>query len=1089
MRVYLLIGLTLFTACQSPEYPFIKSSETLFSPVIDSGVDFNNTITESSSFNYLFYESLYNGAGVGVADFDGDGLEDLFFCGNQVADRLYRNQGELHFEDVSSSAGILDDGGWSSGVAIADINADGLPDIYVCRFMLEDVAKRKNLLYINQGGMIFKESAEAYGLADEGYSSQASFLDYDKDGLLDLYVVNQPPNNSAARQALPEDSLYRFTDRLYHNEGSHFEEVTEAAGLIERAYGHMALCSDLDGDGWTDIYVTNDFDEPDFLYINQQDGTFRNEALEQLQHMSNFTMGADIGDIDNDGLQDIFTADMVAEDNKRLKTNMSGMNPKKFNALVERGYHHQYMFNTLQVNRGHGHFSEVAQLAEVQATDWSWSALMVDLDMDGLKDLFVTNGLKRDVRDNDFNIARRKRVQELKEEAEREGRTGIDVNPLELLALSPSTPISNYVFQNLGDYHFRKAMDPWGLTQKGMSHGAAYADLDNDGDLDLILNNMDEPASILENKREAYVDHHWLQVELKGSMPFGTKVELRQGDKLQMMEYQTVRGYMSSQSGIMSFGLGEDTGPVSIKVLWPDGKQQVLADVPFDERTALDYQNASASDDLEVKEPPYFMDVSLLDYRHQENAFDDFKTEILLPHRMSTLGPAAASADVNGDGREDVFIGAAKGMTGKLFLQTAEGFKEGPALPASNRYEDTGACFLDADGDGDMDLYVVSGGNEQRLDLYDYQDRLYLNDGQGAFKDATTKLPNITSSGACVKPYDVDGDGDLDLFVAGRQVPGKYPYPAKSYLLMNEGGRFSDGSAKLPAELREGGMITDALWSDLDGDGLVDLCVVGEWMPITFYHWEDGALVKTHEVPHSTGWWNTLSALDMDGDGDDDLAIGNLGLNIKYKASPEAPFEIFSKDFDGNGSNDIYMAYHQDGNCFPVRGRECSSQQLPFVKEKFPSYNAFSEASVYEVLGEDTAGALNYKVEQFASVFLMNEGKGQWRMVDMPFQAQFSTVNSILKLDVDKDGTMDLLLFGNQHDREVETTRSDASYGLLMRSDGKGQWDVVPQWRFGIYEGGDVRHALALDWNNKGLIITVNNDDETRCFVENQINE
>jgi len=1089
MRLFLFLFTVLLCSCSKEQKPFTKSAEVLFQAKEDSGIAFSNTITESSSFNYLFYESIYNGAGVATADLDNDGLEDIFFAGNQVSDRLYKNLGGLKFQDITLESGILADGAWSSGVAIADINGDGLKDIYVCRFMLEDSALRQNKLYINLGELKFKESAAEYGLNDAGYSSQATFLDYDKDGLLDVFIVNQPPNHSASRIDLELDNSYAYSDRLYHNDGGIFSEVTASAGLLDHAYGHMAIASDLNSDGWTDIYVTNDFDEPDFLYINRHDGTFKDMSHEMLQHMSNFSMGADVADINNDGLLDIFTADMVAEDNKRLKTNMSGMNPKKFQALIEKGYHNQYMFNALQLNQGNGHFSEVAQLAGVSATDWSWSALLADLDQDGNKDLLVTNGLKKDVRDNDFNIARRKRVKELQEEAKAEGRTGIDVNPLELLALSPSTPLSNYVYQNLGDLHFKKAMQEWGLDQKGMSHGAAYSDLDNDGDLDLVLNNMDAPASIMENKRESYLDHHWLQITLEGNMPFGTRVEVLQEERLQVMEYQVVRGYMSSSTGVMNFGLGTDGSPVDVRVTWADGNMQELKGIALDQRITLDHAHSFNSSPLLAKKKTLFSAADLIDFKHSENEFNDFLTEILIPHRMSRLGPCIVTADVNGDGTEDVYIGGAKGSSGALFLQQAEGNFLSHIFPDGRRFEDTGAAFFDADGDGDMDLYLASGGNEDRKDLFVYQDRFFLNDGQGNFKDASTKLPFIKTSTSCVRPYDFDGDGDMDLFVGGRQIPGKYPYPADSYLLQNEGGYFKDVTATLAPEFKQLGMVTDALWHDRDGDGKADLTLVGEWMPITFFSQNEGKLSKTGEVEHSRGWWNCIQAIDLDGDGDEDLALGNLGLNIKYKASPDAPFEIFSADFDQSGNNDIYMAYHQDGTCFPLRGRECSSQQLPFVKERFPSYDEFSKASVYEVLGADTAGALHYKAEQFASVFLINNGSGKYLMENMPIQAQFSAVNVILKADVDHDGVPELMLFGNRFDREVETTRSDASYGLLLKKNKQGKYSALKQSVFGIYAGYDVRGAALIPWNKKGLIITVNNDDTVRCFSENQINE
>lgn len=1070
--------------------PFEKTSETLFhlTDPKETGIQFSNYIKEDKTLNYMFYQSIYNGAGVAVADLDNDGLEDIYFAGNQSADKLYKNSGSLKFEDITQQSGIQEDKGWSSGVSIADIDGDGLKDIYVSRFLLEDSTLRVNRLYMNQGDMQFEERAEALGVDDNGYTIQSAFLDYDKDGDLDLYLVNQPPNHSSRRIAMKGKIDYGFTDKLFRNDGNSFSEVTEEAGITNYAYGLSAITSDINDDGWPDIYVTCDFDEPDLMYINQKNGTFKNMADEQLQHMSNFSMGADIADFNNDGLKDIFTADMVAEDNKRLKTNMSGMNPKKFYALVNSGYHHQYMFNALQLNRGDGHFSEIAQLSGVSATDWSWTALFSDLDLDGNKDLIVTNGLKRDVRDNDFNIARRKRVKELQEQAKKDGNKGISINPLELLSLSPSTPIMNYVYQNNADLTFSKRMEEWGMDQTLISHGTALADLDNDGDLDIIMNNMDEKASIYENRREAFVDHHWIQFELNSSTPEGSIVQIETKSGIQLQECIPVRGYMSTSTSILQFGLGQDEQVMKVEVTWPDGSRTILNDLKADQRVEVDKGESVKDDNSSVQISSLFSEIDALPFSHEENPFNDFKTEILLPHRMSTIGPCMCKGDIDGNGTDDIYIGGAKGQAGRLFLDNGKGGFEGRMITGPEKYEDTGCAIFDADGDGWNDLYIVSGGNEEREDFSFYQDRLYSNEGSGSLIYDPELLPNIAISGASIAVADFDNDGDMDIFRGGRQIPGKYPYPSDSKLLINDNGSFSDLSDGLAPSFKELGMVTDALWMDKDNDGDMDLIVVGEWMPITFFENTDSGLALEYSIENSTGWWNTIEAADIDMDGDMDLIAGNLGLNIKYKASPDEPFQIFSDDFDENGSNDIYMAYYQEGNCFPLRGRQCSSQQLPFVKEKFPSYTEFGEATVYDVLGEDTATALNYKATQFASVYLVNED-GKYRMEALPMEAQFSVINNIIYEDFNKDGTSDLFLLGNQHDREVETTRSDASYGVYLKGVKGGGFETGALSELGIYAGNDVRKVIWVARKEKNLVIIASNDDQVRVFAENQVSE
>lgn len=1079
MRFSILCSLLLLLSCSEPASK--RFSGPVFSPLTpeEDGIDFNNRIEESPRENYLFYQAFYNGAGVGVADLDGDGLEDLVFAGNQVSDRIYQNLGGLQFKDRTPDSWKSDEG-WSTGISFLDVDDNGLKDIYICRFLKRDPTERKNRLYLNQGDFQFKEAAQQYGLADEGQSIQATPFDYDLDGDLDLYVINQPPNHSGDRKGIRDSLTYAYTDRLYKNIGGRFIDVTEESGLKNFGYGMSVISSDIDLDGWPDIYVAQDFEEPDLIYINQKDGTFKEVGREMLQHSSNFSMGADIADFNNDGLPDIFTADMVAEDNRRLKTNMSGMNPERFFGLVEKGYGYQYMFNALQLNRGQGRFSEIAQLSGVFATDWSWSVLFQDMDLDGQKDLLVTNGLKRDVRNNDFNIARRKRVDELEAEADEKGLDGIQVNPLELLALSPSEPLSNYAFQQRGELQFENRTTDWGLAEPLLSHGAVFADLDNDGDFDLVMNNMDAPASIMENLTAGHEDRHWLQLSLVGRSTMNARVTLYSDERMQMQELLSSRGYMSTQSERLCFGLGESSVVDSIIIQWPNGTCKRLYDVQSNQTLEVDYRpdGSCSSTSAETNWSPFYPSGGPA---HRENAFDDYRTEVLLPHKMSTTGPGLAIGDLDGDGLQEMMLSPAMGKP--LAYHTISDTMESriideQALPA----DAVDVQLFDVEPDGDLDIYLVLGGNEQRSVDADYQDRLYLNNGQGEF-DRSAVLPALANhSGSCVRPFDMDRDGDMDLFLAGRQLPGKYPYPADSHILEWTGKEY-----RVHSTFEGLGMVTDARWTDIDGDGRQDLLITGEWMNIqAIMNTESGFELQTL-VPKSRGWWNDILPMDLDGDGDEDYVLGNLGLNIKYKASPEAPFHIFSKDFDQNGTNDIYMAYHQDGSIFPVRGRECSSQQLPFIKKEFPDYASFGEAEVYEVL-PDTLGALHYEAQVFRSCFLFRDPNG-WRLEPLPIEAQFSVINCSLKGDMDHDGDEDIFLAGNLFDREVETTRSDASFGVLLTKEDDGAWRVLPNSRHGIYAEGDVRDMQWMEWNGKRLLVIARNNRQALYYMDGQVNQ
>jgi enediyne biosynthesis protein E4 len=1062
-------------------------------PSSQSNITFNNLITETQQLNYIAYDGVYQGAGVAVGDINNDGLPDIYFVGNMVPNKLYLNKGNLVFEDITESSGADVSDGWCTGVNIIDVNGDGWNDIYICRYLLEDPNLCRNMLLINNGDNTFTDETEKYKVGDTGFSVMATFFDFDNDGDLDLYVVNQPPSFRNSRQALHGKIDYRYTDRLYENiENKYFEDITEKAGITNYAYGLSACAFDYDHDGYTDLYIANDYEEGDLLYRNNGDGTFSNTILEATRHVPNFSMGADVADINNDGWPDLFVADMVAQDNKRIKTNMSGMDLPKFYGLVGRGNQYQYMYNALQLNQGNGFFSEIAQLAGVSNTDWSWAALFMDLDHDGFRDLLVTNGMRRDMRDNDYN----KRLQQIVEQKSAEAKaagTRLQLDYVSLVDMAPKTGIANYFFQNQGDLTFKNLASDWGVAQKMVSYGAAYADLDGDGDLDLVLNNMDTIANIFENTINEHRKNHYLRVRLKGPKSnmygLGSRLRIYYGDEIQSEELTNVRGYMSASEPIAHFGFKNISVIDKLEIIWPDNKTTTLLNVKSDQLLEVDYRTQATNQDIDYRVKPTYFEAApthFAGFEHKENLFIDYQREILLPHMMSALGPKIAVADMDGDGLEDLIVGGAKGFPAVQMMQQTDGSFTARLFPwmQDAAFEDLGLHFFDANGNGHLDLYVVSGGNEAPAGSSFYQDRLYLNNGHGVFQKSTEALPGITISGSCAISADINGDGQLDLFVGGRQYPGRWPSPVSSLILTNQNGKFRDVTAEVAPELLELGMVTDARWHDFNNDGYPDLIVVGEWMPITVFINEKGKLRKLDipELKNTRGWWNCIELADIDGDGNMDLIAGNLGTNIKYKTSTKEPFQVFADDFDDNGTFDIYLGYYQDGVCYPVRGRECSSQQMPFVKSKFPNYNKFSEATIYEVLGAKAETALNLKADIFESVVIKNLGNFSFEMVKLPIEAQFSTVQAVHSGDFNNDGFIDLLICGNFFEREVETTRSDASVGLLLLGDGKFNFEPIAPYESGFYAKYNARDMRALQINNKKSFVIANNSGPLDVF-------
>lgn len=1070
-------------------------------------VNFQNELPESARMNRFVYEYFYNGGGVAIGDVNGDGLADIFFTSNLNGGKLFLNEGQLSFTDITKEAGLDLGSGWTTGVAMADINQDGRLDIYICRAgRFADANRRRNKLFINHGvdddGIPqFEELAGKYGLDDEGFGVQASFLDYDLDGDIDVFLANHnvesPPNDLKTIEEFRKTKSSLGGNKLYENRRGVFVDATEASGIASHKmnYSLGVAIGDVNDDSWPDIYVANDYSEPDHLYLNNGDGSFRDVAQYALAHMPNFSMGCDMADLNNDGLLDIVALDMVAKDNYGLKTSMSGMDPDMFWGHVESGLHHQYMYNALQINMGQDDqgrplFSEIAQMAGVSSTDWSWAPLVADFDNDGFKDLFITNGIKRDFRNNDFNQYLRRATDEVISERK---------NPLsyymQWTVLSPMRKKSNYLFRNDANLRFSDMTEKWNAGHPVFSNGASYGDLDNDGDLDLVVNNIDTFAFVYENLSNLRSDNHFLSVKLEGPAQnrsgLGARIKLLHGESEQTSVQYLSRGYQSSVSEVLLFGLGVDAEVDQLVVTWPDGKGQKLEDVSANQQLVLRYKDAVAMQSLEaVQSDLFFSDITGrtgIGYQHEENPFNDFEREVLLPHKMSQLGPALSVGDVNGDGVDDLFVGGAKGYSGVFYLQKDQGKFEKVTPTDFNldkEQEDVGSLLFDADGDGDLDLYVVSGGNEKSSDDVYYLDRFYEND-RGNFRRLQGALPTIHTSGSCAITSDFDSDGDLDLFVGGRQVPGHYPNPARSQLLRNDSNndaiKFTDVTDAVAPALVDIGMVSGGVWTDFDTDGDIDLMLVGEWMSPKVLRNQDGVLVDITDssgLADQTGWWSAVVSSDFDGDGDEDFIAGNLGLNYKYHASHDAPFEIYAGDFDDSGSFDIVLGYDDQGVTYPLRGRQCSAEQVPSIKKKFPSYDAFARADLTAVYGsENLSQAINYKATNFATCYVENLGGGKFEMTPLENLAQITSTNAIQIADVNSDGQEDLILFGNQYESEVETPRNDAGYGLCLLGDGHGKFSALMPFDSGLLVKGEVRNVQLLKVAQSTALIVARNEE------------
>jgi hypothetical protein len=1053
-----------------------------------TGVTFRNELFESDQLNVINYGYFYNGGGVAIGDINNDGLQDIFFSGNMVKNRLYLNKGDFKFENITDKSGVAQMQGWCTGATMVDINGDGKLDIYICRSADGDAARRKNLLFINNGDLTFTEKAEEYGLADPGYSTQAAFFDYDKDGDLDMFLINhslqQYTGGVHEMTSVRGQRNPNFASKLYRNDNGHFTNVSDQAGIISNvlSFGLGLAIADVNNDGWPDVHVSNDFNEPDYLFINNKNGTFSEKLSDCMDHISLFSMGSDFADYNNDGLQDLVTLDMLPEDNKTQKMHSGAENFDKMQMLFNQGFYFQFSRNMLQKNNGDGTFSEIGQLAGISNTDWSWASLFSDFDNDGNKDLFISNGYVKDYTELDF-------LKYTMDETLRAREEHKEVATNDFIQKMPSIRIPNYIFQNKGDGSFVKKTAEWGLNHAGVSSGTAYVDLDNDGDLDLVINNTNDDAAIYRNNEEKFSKNNYLKISLKGDAknPFGigAKVTLHCKDTLYFQEQQPVRGFQSSVDPNLNFGVGKNQTIDSVVVIWPNDRMQVIPAVKANQTLVVKLDDASGvwHYDSTTHVKSYFTEDSL-SFRHRENIFNDFNTQVLLPNYLSRQGPTMARADVNKDGREDIFIGGAKGQPGQLLLQTASGTftnKAQPSISKDSASEDVAAEFFDADGDGDMDLVVGSGGYEFTENDPLFQDRLYINDGAGNFARKEDALPKILSSTGCVRSGDVDGDGDLDLFIGSRLVPGKYPTTPQSYLLINDGkGNFSDGTANANAALSHVGMVTDAVWLDVNNDKQQDLVVVGDWMPIKVFVNNKGKLEDASanyiKFP-SNGWWNRILVADMDGDGDKDLVIGNLGNNAQFRASEKEPVRMYYKDFDGNGSVDPIFCYYIDGMEYPALSRDDLMEQLPGLKKKFLKYSAYATATVKDLFDEQTlrdAGVLS--ANTLNTVYLQNDGTSGFTVKQLPVEAQYAPVYAMAAVDANKDGKMDLVLAGNNVWTRIRFSRYDANHGLLLLGDGKGSFTYVPQPQSGFKIRGDVRSMTVIDdGKNTRLVFGVNN--------------
>jgi len=1062
-----------------------------------SNLHFNNSIIDNinTKENLFDFDFFYNGAGVGIEDINNDGLKDIFFCGNQVPNKLFINKGNLIFEDITDGANINTNKNWSNGVTFVDINNDGWMDIYISQGGPRNKTQRKNLLLINQKNLTFKEQATEYGLDDSGISTQSAFFDYDKDGDLDCVVMNEnnyhgvDPINFykilSDKQKLKENSSH-----LYENINSKYYDVTEKAGLLKPTFGLGLSISDINDDNWLDIYISNDYYVPDVLYINNMNGTFSNQIKEATNQVSFYGMGVDIADINNDNLKDIFVLDMASSDHVRSKTLMVSMNIPKFDLLVNKlDLHYQYMFNSLQLNIGNNKFHNIAQLAGISKTDWSWAGLIFDTNNDENEDIYVTNGYRKYALDNDTNIkifnARKKY----------KGNVPLNVKK-EIYNSLPSESLPNKLFKNNGNLNFEDVTFSSDLNEPSFSNGAAYSDLDNDGDLDIVVNNIDAEAFLFKNLTIENNLGNYLKIKTIGKTSENfAKVSITYNGKTRTKETKRVRGYLSAVDNTIHFGLGNNTTIDTLKVAWLSGKYQEFYNVKTNSTLNVDEKDAILnSKKKRIENNVLFKKVNnFLDFNHKENNYNDFHKEILLPYKQSTLGPFIAKGDINGDKKDDLYIGGASGQSGQLFIQTLTGFKKenNQLFIDDSKFEDMEALFFDYDNDGDNDLYVVSGGNEFVERSENLKDRIYINNGKGNYTRLnSTDINDYTISGKTVSKIDFDKDGDYDLIVGNRIKSQKYPLHEPSLIYENVKGTFKNITNKIAPEFGDFGIVNKVITTDFNNDGWMDFIAVGEWTHVGLFKNENGIfkdISKESALNNEKGWWHTIVETDVNNDGNKDYIIGNIGLNIKFKVNNEKSLYIYADDFDNNGSHDVVLSNKYNGVFVPVRGKECSTQQMPFISDKIRTYNEFANSSLEDIYGDKIYTAYQREANQFKSILLINDGTGKFKKINLPNMAQTIPIIDGDTYDFNKDGYEDIIVVGNIYNTEVETPRLDNPYALVLISNKKDGYHVLGPDKTNLYLNGNAKSIKLVKHEglNKIFVIVGNNNAQTEIYELN----
>jgi enediyne biosynthesis protein E4 len=1074
---------------------------TLFTllPRDSTNIEAMNSLDFISDFNVYTYRNFYNGGGVALGDINNDGLLDIYFSFNMEENKLYLNKGNFRFEDITGKAGVAGKGAWSTGVSMADVNGDGLLDIYVCNSGDVKGDNKQNELFINNGDLTFSEKAHEYGVDDRGYTTHAAFFDYDKDGDLDLYILNNSFQaigsfNLRKNERGKRDSLGGH--KLLRNDNNHFVDVSEQAGIFGSviAFGLGVTVGDIDKDGWQDIFVSNDFFERDYLYINNGNGTFKECLPEQMKSISGASMGADLADINNDTYADIFVTEMLPEKNERIKTVTTFENWDRYQYGVSNGYHHQFTRNMLQLNNGDNTFSEIGRMSGVEATDWSWGALIFDMDNDGLKDIFVANGIVRDLTNQDYlQFAS-------SEEVVKSVTSGKNVDYKKLIEAIPSTKMSNYAFHNLGGLSFKNQAREWGLSEPSFSNGSAYGDLDNDGDLDLVINNLMQQPSVYRNNSDSLTKNNYLKFILKGlqknTFAFGTKISVYKGDKSFYLEQMPIRGFESSVDTRPNFGLGSIDEADSVLVQWPDKKITILKNVKANQTIRL-----NQSDGLEMprdmgiaKSPKTFYRVAAsgigIDYVHKENEFVDFDRDRLIYHMISNEGPKMSVGDVNGDKLDDFYIGGAKDQSGELFVQQVNGrfiSTNSELFEKDKVSEDTQSVFFDADSDGDQDLYVCSGGNEFPSSSSALIDRLYLNDGNGKFNKSNQILPTFNfESTSTVKAFDYDSDGDIDLFVGVRLQSFLYGVPVNGYILSNDGkGNFQNVTETIAPALLKVGMITDASWEDIDGDTDSDLIVVGDWMPIKVFLNSNGKFTESKAgFDNSNGWWNVIKSADIDNDGDIDFVVGNHGLNSRFRAGLRKPIEMLINDFDQNGTVEQIISCYNGDESYPMALRHDLIQQIPSLKKKYLKYENYKDQKVTDIFTqEQLKKAIVVSASTLNSSILINDGKGHFVVNSLPIETQLAPTFGLLVEDVDNDGNIDIVGGGNQYRTKPEVGRYDASYGFFLKGDGKGNFTSISAKQSGLFLDGEVRDIVKINSKGTSKILVSRNSDSVEVLT------